>query len=88
MSPAILLRKIFSFFRYGRFVQVWFLPVWCLLGVSRAVILVIPFRRLAPKLGGATGVDPWVPILSLRQEGRARQISRVVQLAAGYTPWT
>ena len=83
-----LARKAGSFRRHPAFVKLWFLPAWLLLGVSRALILTASFKRLAPRLGIHTGAEPWVPLLDDDQESRAREIGRVVRLAARYTPWT
>lgn len=85
--PQLLARKARSFAHRPLFEQVWFIPVWLLLGLSRALILFVPFRTLASHLGRHTGVAPWVPLLDARQAARARAISRVVQMAASYTPW-
>jgi len=63
------------------------MPVWCMLGVSRLVVLTIPFRRLAVVLGKRQGLEPWVPILSNAQALRALQIGRVVRAMARRTPW-
>jgi hypothetical protein len=83
----ILQRKTFSLFRQSRFTQLWLSPVWLLLGFSKIAIFAIPFRRLVLYLGSAIGVEPLVPLLNPYQEMRAAQISRVVRLAAHYTPW-
>ncbi len=82
-----LQRKTLSFLRQPRFTQLWFLPLWMILGLGKAVIFTVSFRRLAPHLGTAVGIAPWVPVLVPAQEVRARQIGRAVQLAARYTPW-
>ncbi len=82
-----LRRKTLSVLRQPRFIQVWLIPLWMLLGLSKAVIFTVSFRRLAPRLGVAVGVAPWVPVLLPAQEARAWQISRAVSLAARYTPW-
>lgn len=87
MSLSLLTRKARSFARRSRFEQAWFLPVWLLLGASRFIILFVPFRQLAPHLGRLTGVAPWLPLLDASDTARAKQISRVVWLAACYTPW-
>lgn len=58
-----------------------------MLGVSRFVVLFIPFRRLAPLLGLQQGIAPWVPLVGAEGEARALAIARVVQMAARYTPW-
>jgi len=84
----VLLRKAGNFRRHSAFVKFWFLPVWALLGISRALILLVSFKRLAPRLGRHTGAAPWIPLLDGAQEARALEIGRVVQMAARYTPWT
>jgi hypothetical protein len=80
-------RKISSFARQSHFVRRWFVPVWCILGVSKALIFTVSFRRLAPYLGKDSGVTMWIPLLSSSQEVRAQQIGRTIRLAARYTPW-
>jgi len=84
---TVLLRKARNFRRHSAFVRSWLLPAWLMLGVSRALILLVSFRRLAPRLGAHAGVDPWVPLLDEMQEARALEIGRAVRLAARYTPW-
>ena len=86
--PLTLIRKVRSFVGLPLFTKVWFLPTWVALGVSRALILAVPFRRLAPRLGTAQGTSAHVPLLSEAQESRAHAIGRTVRLAARYTPWT
>jgi hypothetical protein len=81
------LGKARSFLRQPRFVQLWFLPVWLLLAISKVLIFTIPFQRLAPRLGVRTGIAPWVPHLTPEQTHRARLIGRVVQMTARYTFW-
>jgi hypothetical protein len=82
-----LLRKASTFLRQPLFVKAWLVPVWLMLGVSRAVILAVSFKRLAPWIGIHDGVAAWVPLLDRAQEARAVEIGRVVQMAAKYTPW-
>ena len=80
-------RKFLSFVRLPLFTQLWLLPLWLTLGISKALIFTLSFRRLAPHLGQAMGVAPWVPLLDPAQQARALQIGRAVRLAARYTPW-
>lgn len=82
-----LLRKARSFRRLPYFEQLWFLPAWMLLGLSRFAILAFEFRRLAPWLGIHTQTRAWIPILNQRDEAMALHISRIVRLASRYTPW-
>ena len=86
--PRTLIRKARSFAALPLFTKVWLVPTWVALGVSRALILAVPFRRLAPRLGTAQGTSAHVPLLTQSQESRARAIGRTVRLAARYTPWT
>lgn len=88
MTPApILLRKTRSFWQLPGFIKLWLAPAWLLLGVSRALILAVSFKRLAPRLGVHDGASPWVPLLNGSEERRAREIGRLIRLVARYTPW-
>ena len=87
MSTPPMLRKARVFARLPLFEQGWLLPVWLLLGLSRAAVLTLPFRMLAARLGDACGVNAWVPLVSGPQLVRARSIGRIVRLASRYTPW-
>lgn len=87
-DAAILRRKLAAFLGQSLFVQMWFVPVWLGLGLARAWVRLRPFRLIAPRLGRAMGAAPWVPLASDRQIAQALQISRVVRMAARYTPWT
>ncbi|MBS1157633.1 MAG: hypothetical protein H6R15_52 [Proteobacteria bacterium] len=79
--------KIRSFWHLSRYEQIWFFPVWCLLGVSKALIFSVSFKRLAPLLGYSSGPHPWIPLLTPEAEFHARRIGRLIRLAARYTPW-
>jgi len=79
-------RKSVRFARLPRFQKIYFLPAWLLLGVARALILVIPLHKLAAILGERC--DPMVQMLDTDQQRRAIEIGRVVKLAARYTPWS
>jgi len=83
-----LIRKVRSFAGLPLFTKLWLVPAWLELGLSRALILVVPFRTLAPRLGTAQGTAANVPLLTPAQEARARAIGRTIRLAARYTPWT
>lgn len=87
LCPRRLLRKASNFQRQPLFVQLWFLPIWVLLGISKALIFTVPFQRLAPWLGQSTGIAPWVPLLGEAQTRRARLIGQAVRMTARYTPW-
>ncbi|MGY6555537.1 MAG: lasso peptide biosynthesis B2 protein [Wenzhouxiangella sp.] len=83
----VLLKPARFFRHHPVFVQLWFLPVWLGLGVAKLAIFTVSFKRLVPRLGVSVGVRPWLPVITPAQERRARRVSRVVQLAARYTPW-
>jgi len=83
----ILARKVRSFAGLSIFAKLWLLPVWLALGLSRALILAMSFRRLAPHLGESLGVSTWTPITDEQQRARALAIGRTVRLAAKYSPW-
>jgi len=80
-------RKARSFIHLPLFSKFWLVPLWVILGISKALIFTVTFRRLAPHLGQSMGVAPWVPLLDPAQQARALQIGRAVRLAARYTPW-
>ena len=82
-----LLRKTRSFMHLPRFTQLWLIPLWLMLGISKALIFTVSFRRLAPHQGQTMGVASWVPLLDAAQQARALQIGRAVRLTARYTPW-
>jgi hypothetical protein len=82
-----LQRKVIGFTRQSRFSQLWFIPLWVLLGFCKVAIVMVSFRRLAPHLGTSVGVASWIPLLDSIQEARALQIGRAVKLASRYTPW-
>lgn len=87
MSFSTLVRKSRSFARRSWFEKVWFFPAWLLLGICRFLILFIPFRHLAFRLGMHAGLNSWIPLLDSGKKGRALSIARVIALAACYTPW-
>lgn len=88
MALSALARKSRNFARRSEFEQMWFLPCWLLLGLSRLLILTVPFRHLAPWLGMQMEVAAWVPLVGSDGEARALSIARIVQMAARHTPWT
>lgn len=87
MSMSVLIRKMGHFFDQPIFIKLWFLPVWLLLGLSKLIIRLVSFNRLAPRLGIHVGTNALVPLLDERQERTALMVGRVVRLSARYTPW-
>ena len=83
----IILRKVRSFFQHPPFIQLWFLPLWFLLGICKALIFSVSFKRLAPFFGVPVGISASIPLLQSHQELLALNIGRAIRLAANYTPW-
>lgn len=82
-----LLRKLRSASRQPPSVLFWLPLAWLLLGLGRAAVLGVPFKRIAPWLGTSLGASAWVPLASAAQERRALGIGRAIRLAARHTPW-
>lgn len=80
-------RKARTAARMPLFVQAWLLPTWLLLGLSRTLIMLVPFARLAPWLGHSLGAQAWVPLPTSAHEHRARLVGLTVRTAARYAPW-
>jgi len=94
MRPGVRLRaarfalSIRRFRALPRFARYWFAPAWLLLGVSRALILLLSFRRLAPCLGSLNRDGAVIPVLEGRQETRAAELKDLLRLVSRHTPWT
>ncbi|MEB0140916.1 MULTISPECIES: lasso peptide biosynthesis B2 protein [unclassified Undibacterium] len=84
---SLAARKLRNFLRQPRFFQLGFFPTWCLLGLARMVVLSVPFRQIAPRLGQHAGVNAAVPLLTPAAIFRARQISHLINGSARYCPW-
>lgn len=82
-----LSRKLKSFGALPLFTKLWLLPVWVMLAIARAAVLLLPFRRIAPLLGADRGTAAHVPLLPPVGQDRALVIGRTVRLAAAYAPW-
>lgn len=80
-------RKAQSFLRQPAFVKIWFVPLWFILGLSKALLFAVSFKRLAHYLGQSMGIFAWVPLVDTVQQEQAMQIGCAVRLAARYTPW-
>ncbi|MGB0712105.1 MAG: lasso peptide biosynthesis B2 protein [Gammaproteobacteria bacterium] len=63
------------------------LHAWLRLGVVDLLLLVMPFRRLAPQLGESVSPSVDSPPLALGDVLRARRIAANVRRAARYSPW-
>lgn len=83
----LLLRKLRSWRGRPLAEKLWFGPAFLLLGIARAALLTVAFRRLAPLLGQGLQTAALVPLATEAEIVRALHIGRAVRLAANYTPW-
>lgn len=81
---GILARKLASARRLPLFVLVWAFPAWVLIGLSAAVIALVPFRRIAPWLGTNLGAVAVRPPIDAAQERRALLLAQTIDLASRY----
>jgi len=84
-----LVHTVRGFVRLGLKDQVRFTAAWSLLGLSRLLIILLPFtviRRLLGENHAQPGQHA-APALDDVQRVRAMHIGRIVELAAAYAPW-
>lgn len=82
-----LRRRLHNFLQRPRN-QRYMLPfAWLLLGLGRALVLLLPFRVLSKLLGTEQGPHPLSSLPTSRQSLRALEIGRTVRWAACHTPW-
>ena len=82
----ILRRKLSSFYQLPAFIR-WRLPLtWLLLGLGRLLVLTLPFRRLAPLLGGRHDA-PWSPLIQPEQLAQLRAVRQLISITSQYCPW-
>jgi hypothetical protein len=85
--PHILRRKAVNWWRRPLPERLWLVPAFLLLGLARAALLTVHFRRIAPWLGQAMKTAAVVPLASASEIARALHIGRAIATAAHYTPW-
>lgn len=83
----VILRKVRNFGHLPTLIRLGLLPTWLLLGLARMLVLCIPFRMIAPRLGRHAGPHAFVPLIPSPLVAQARQIARLIQIAARYCPW-
>lgn len=82
-----LRRKFSTFSRQSRLTKALLFPAWCLLGIARLMVLLLPFKWLAPLIGRYGGVAAFLPLAKPSDYQRAMSIGRAVRMAATVTPW-
>lgn len=60
--------------------------IWLLLWLARAVLLLVPLRRLVRFYGDDHGANPSIPLASPAEIARAWSIARAIALAVKYSP--
>ncbi len=80
-----LLRRVIKFFALSWRDQRLFMEAFCLTGVVRLTILLLPFRWLAPFLGKHMMESPTKE--GVVKLAAAQRIGRVVETVSRYTPW-
>ncbi len=80
-------QKYATFTQQSRLSQVLLVPAWCLTGIARAMVLLLPFKWVAPGLGLYCGVAAFLPLAETRQYQTAHSIGRAVRMAATISPW-
>lgn len=80
-------RKFNTFTRQSGLSQFLLVPAWCLTGIARAMVLLLPFKCYARGLGVYAGVAAFIPLAETKQYQTALSIGRAVRMAATVTPW-
>ena len=64
------------------------MPVaWGLIGLASALLVIVPFGRIAPLMGRNLGATPALPVAGPSRLRRARLIGRAVTTAARFAPF-
>ena len=79
--------KVVAWLRKPLAEKLWLVPAFLLLGLSRSVLLIIPFSRIAPLLGRDMKANAIAFVATARELSRALAIGRAIATAARHTPW-
>jgi len=82
-----LVRKCRKFITLQNREKLWVALLFLLSGIARAVILILPFRRIAPYLGQHYQNAQLAAVVTEKQLHTASQIGLVTELTAKHTPW-
>ncbi|MCQ8105048.1 lasso peptide biosynthesis B2 protein [Methylomonas sp. SURF-2] len=86
-KPKLLLRKFRALRRRHWRETLWLGPAFCLLGIMRAILLLVPFGNIARYLGRHLENVGVIPLAGAQQVMRAEHIGSAIRTAANYTPW-
>ncbi|PKM50877.1 MAG: hypothetical protein CVV02_09160 [Firmicutes bacterium HGW-Firmicutes-7] len=59
--------------------------IWCLLGITRIMILTIPFKKVAAIMGKSK--EEAIKVLTERDQRRAKKLGNLISYVSNYTPW-
>ena len=85
--PGLIKRKVLAWQRKHWLERCMLGPAFLLLGVMRALLLVLPFRAISKHLGQHLQTLNVVPLAGQVAVFRAEQIGKAIRTAARYTPW-
>lgn len=85
--PSAPIRMIAGFIRFPAKDKALLIMAWCLIGLSAAALLLIPFRHLVPLLGRKIGAVAVIPIVTGKQLSRARLVRSALLRAARIAPF-
>ncbi|MFT5083433.1 MAG: hypothetical protein ACI9Y1_001476 [Lentisphaeria bacterium] len=87
IHPLRVTRKILAFWHIPVREKLWFFILYPYSGLVRAAILFIPFHLLSKHLGTHHKNTQLSPLVDEQQLVVARQIGRICEITARYTPW-
>ena len=79
--------KLTSFHHQSTLTKLLLLPAWVLTGFARLMVLLLPFKWYAKRLGVHHGVAAFIPLLDNAQQQKALSIGRAVRMSAVMAPW-
>ena len=62
------------------------LLIYCMMGINRLLILMVPFKKLAPRIGSQISEEVSIS-WNKKERGRAYVIRNIVDGLSGFTPW-
>lgn len=83
----LLIRKLNSFSKQSFTTQCLLLPAWLLTGMARLMVLLVPFKYFAARLGRYNGTTAYIPLLDDKQQAHALSIGRAVRMSSTLAPW-
>ena len=82
-----LRRKLNTLAGQNLLTKILLFPAWCLTGLARVAVRLLPFKYYAPCLGRHAGVAAFIPLAEAGHYQTAHSIGRAVRMAATVTPW-